>query len=260
MRFDLKLFSELNDEYKSKPLVRRAPVYKKARITQSGNRRAVNLNSKYSLAGKRVIEIGCGRGETCRAIAKAYGCEVVGIDVKRYPHWALSPTDGVELHAMDLSEAAPVGLGLFDFAYSFAVWEHVRHPFAMFKAVHALLKPGASFHFIANLYRGPKASHRYRQVYFPWPHLLFADEVFEEYYVSIGQEPQRAAWVNQLSIADYFRYFEMVGFECCDVKYDVTPIDEPFYQRFEDKLSRFPRFDLERDFIHATLTKGHPST
>src|SRR5687767_5340865 len=70
MRFDLELFSELNEEYKSRPVVRRAPVYKKANITHSGNRRAATLNSKYSLAGKRVIEIGCGRGETCRAIAK----------------------------------------------------------------------------------------------------------------------------------------------------------------------------------------------
>ena len=26
--------------------------------------------------------------------------------------------------------------------------------------------------------RGPKASHRYRWVNFPWPHLLFTDEVF----------------------------------------------------------------------------------
>ncbi|MGH8241716.1 MAG: class I SAM-dependent methyltransferase [Steroidobacteraceae bacterium] len=259
MRFDLKLFSELNVEYKSKPLVRRPPVYKKSRIAQSGNRRAATLNSKYSLSGKRVVEIGCGRGETCRAIAKACGCEIVGIDIERYPHWEGSPTDGVTLLQADLSKGVPAGLGLFDFACSFAVWEHVRHPFAMLKAVHGLLKPGASFHFIANLYRGPKASHRYRQVYFPWPHLLFADEVFEDYYVSIGQKPQRAAWVNQLSIADYFRYFDMVGFECRDVRYDMTPIDEPFYQRFEDKLSRFPRFDLERDFIHATLTRGRRS-
>lgn len=255
MRFDLRLFANLNEEYKSKPLVRRAPVYKQANLTRSGNRRAATLNSKYSLAGKRVIEIGCGRGETCSAIAKSYGCEVVGIDIKRYPYWEQNRTNGVTLHALDLSEGAPADLGLFDFACSFAVWEHVRHPFAMLKAVHALLKPGASFNFIANLYRGPKASHRYRRVYFPWPHLLFADEVFEDYYVSIGQEPQRAAWVNQLSIADYFRYFDIVGFECRDVKYDMTPIDEPFYQRFEDKLSRFPRFDLERDFIHATLIR-----
>ena len=27
----------------------------------------------------------------------------------------------------------------------------------------------------------PTASHRYREVFFPWPHLLFADEVFEEF-------------------------------------------------------------------------------
>jgi SAM-dependent methyltransferase len=156
----------------------------------------------------------------------------------------------------DLSEGvAALAPEQFDFAYSNAVWEHVRHPFSMLKAVHGLLKPGATFYIVANLYRGPKASHRYRQVFFPWPHLLFTDEVFEQYYTSIGRPPMRAAWVNRLSIGDYFLYFDLVGFQVAEVSYSMTPIDEPFYQRFSDILERYPRYDLERDFLHAVLVK-----
>lgn len=54
----------------------------------------------------------------------------------------------------------------------------------------------------ANLYRGPQASHRYREVFFPWPHLLFEDGVFEAYYRHIGMRPARPAWFNRLTAAD----------------------------------------------------------
>ena len=107
----------------------------------------------------------------------------------------------------------------------------------------------------ANLYRGPKASHRYRDVFFPWPHLLFSDDVFAEYYVSIGKPANRAAWVNQLSVADYCNYFNLIGFEIRNLSFNKTPIDEAFYRRFADKLERIPRFDLERDFLIALLAR-----
>jgi hypothetical protein len=102
-------------------------------------------------------------------------------------------------------------------------------------------------------------------VFFPWPHLLFSDDVFAEYYVSIGRPANRPAWVNQLSIADYCNYFRLIGFELEGLSFSKTPIDEVFYSRFADRLERIPRFDLERDFLMATLrcldgAGGKPAT
>ena len=65
----------------------------------------------------------------------------------------------------------------------------------------------------------------------------------------------RAAWINQLTIADYLRYFDRLGFKTEAISFSVTPIDETFYRRFADVLERFPRYDLERDFIHAALRR-----
>lgn len=258
MRYDLELFLALNEEYRSKPLVKAPPKYDSSTLVDRGKGRADYINAKIKLSGKRVLEIGCGRGEVCRAVNKHYGCETVGVDITSYSEWEAA-SEGVRLIQVDLAEPNPPDLGTFDVIYSNSVWEHVRHPFTMLKRSYELLKPGGRFLFIANLYRGPMASHRYRDVFFPWPHLLFSDEVFADFYVHSGRSahltPKTASWVNQLSIADYYHYFKLIGFELKHVKFSTTPFDEDFAKRFADKLDRFPRYDLERDFIYATLVK-----
>jgi SAM-dependent methyltransferase len=255
IRYDLNLFKQLHEEYREKPLV--APSlspYDPASLAYRAKSRAQKISSVVPLDGKRILEIGCGRGEVCRAMAEHFNTQAVGVDIERYNEWS-PPVANVELHQIDLTQEPAPDLGLFDGACSFAVWEHVRHPFTLLKRVHAMLKPGAPFYLVANLHRGPQASHRYRYVSFPWPHLLFSDEIFEEFFASIGKTPMGAEWVNQLSIADYYRYFYLVGFDTKEVKFDSTPIDEGFYERFEEKLGRYPRYDLERDFIRAVLVK-----
>lgn len=263
-RFDLELFLELNNEYRSKPLVPEPPKYDAVALAERSARKGAYIDKKAPLRGRRVLEIGCGRGEVCRSLAEHYSCTTVGVDVSTYSQWS-ETRPNVQLLQRDLSQGRTDDLGKFDIIYSNSVWEHVRHPFSMLKAAHGLLADDGNFLLSANLYRGPKASHRYREVYFPWPHLLFSDDVFHDFYDHLAREEPNyrpgtrsskgAAWVNQLSIADYLHYFRLVGFKLVDVRYSMTPIDEPFYQRFADKLERFPRYDLERDFIHAHLRK-----
>jgi hypothetical protein len=121
-----------------------------------------------------------------------------------------------------------------------------------------LLRPGGTFHFIANLYRGPSASHRVKEVHFPWPHLLFTDDTMERYYASLGRKPKRSAWVNRMTAGDYQVLFREVGFEVDSLDYITKPIDEDLYRRFEDILGRYPRRDLERNFIEAVLRRPAP--
>lgn len=253
MKFDLALFQKLNDEFKSKPLVKRPPTYDSTSLADRGGKRAKNTVEKFGFSGSG-LEIGCGRGEVCRAMVDYHNCTMVGVDVVKYPEWDENASNP-SLNVADLSAGDLPDIGPFDFAYSNAVFEHIVHPHAMLKRVFDMLKPGGKFYLSANLYRGPKASHRYREVYFPWPHLLFSDDVFEEFYVALRGKPARAAWVNQLSIADYYNYFRLIGYEVENVSFSKTPINEEFYKRFNDKLSRIPRFDLERDFIFVLLRK-----
>jgi len=73
-----------------------------------------------------------------------------------------------------------------------------------------LLTGDAIFHPRANFYRSAVASHLYRDVYFPWAHLLFTDSVFEEFHRHIGQGAQRPFWANKLTYAEYHRYFDLL--------------------------------------------------
>jgi hypothetical protein len=75
-----------------------------------------------------------------------------------------------------------------------------------------------------------------------------------EYYEKIGRPPSKPAWVNKLISAEYLLYFQHLKFNVNQVWYSETKIDEDFYSRFHDVLERYPRFDLEKDFIHVLLT------
>jgi 2-polyprenyl-3-methyl-5-hydroxy-6-metoxy-1,4-benzoquinol methylase/spore maturation protein CgeB len=251
-RFDLALFLELNEAYRARPLAPAPRCNDPETLASRGTTRARKLVDRFDLKGKSVLEIGCGRGEVARALAAEHACRVVAIDIQRRAEWA--EPNGVDFLVADLTDRTPSELGEFDFIFASSVWEHVRHPYTMLERTKKLLAPHGVFQLSANLYRGPRASHRYREVFFPWPHLLFEDDVFEDFYLHIGMQPARPAWVNYLTAAEYQRYFHLLGYSIQKLEYSITPLDREFYQRFEDRLSRYPIFDLERDFIHVVLT------
>ena len=61
--------------------------------------------------------------------------------------------------------------------------------------------------------------------------------------------------MNKLVAAEYEAYFRLLGFTIDFIDFTMRPFDEPFYARFEDKLGRYPRLDLQRDFITAVVTR-----
>jgi len=114
------------------------------------------------------------------------------------------------------------------------------------------------FYLRANLYRSTVASHRYREVYFPWSHLLFSDEIFEAFYRKILNDPSavvRASWLNELTYAQYLLYFKQIGFRLKKEWLKARELDQEFYQRFEEKLSAYPLFELTHDFFNVVLEK-----
>jgi cyclopropane fatty-acyl-phospholipid synthase-like methyltransferase len=251
--FDLQLFLQLNEEYETKPIVARPRTFDEQSLDEAAAKRLSNVERRVDLSSRRVLEIGSGRGHICRRLADHYGCDVVGVDIKAYDQWDDLRGPDVDLRIHDVSADDNAALGTFDLILSFAVWEHVEHPYAALQGVKELLAPDGRAYIYANLYRGPKASHRYREVYFPWPHLLFTDEVFEEFYLHTIGHRRRSAWVNKLTAAHYTWYFDELDLVPEQLLYSQDTFDAAFYARFEDVLGRYPRFDLSHDFIHAVL-------
>ena len=264
IRYDIDLFVELNEHYsRSSAAVEHASAIKrKDRNPLEDTTKRIAQVDKYLhfKKGMRVLEIGCGRGHLSSLLKQVYGCDVVGVDIRTYPEWEEFQSEGLDLRIHDISAMSNDGLGTFDRIVSLAVWEHMEHPYAGLTAVKDLLKPAGQgeAYISANLYRGPKASHRYREVFFPWPHLLFEDDVFEEFYRRQGRNNVRAAWVNKLTVAHYEMYLRQLDFEVVRQWTTGTPIDEEFYQRFIDKLGRYPRYDLEQDFLHMVIASKRP--
>lgn len=255
--YDCVLFKALNELYAGTPLVPQPREISPGSLFAQADRRIDYLQKIFGhMGGARCLEVGCGRGETAVRLAERCGCQVDGVDIHDYAEWPERQSASVRLHAVDLTAQAPFSPESFDYIISFAVLEHVQKPLAMLEAMYALLKPGGHIYLTANLYRGPMASHRYREVYFPWPHLLFEDEVFMRFYQERdGRRGVTPAWVNKLTHLHYLDKVRNLGFEISKCTYSTKPFDTDFYECFAEKLDRYPKGDLEKDFINLKLRK-----
>lgn len=253
--FDIELLEKLNLEYADKPIVPKPPTYDAAALTASAKRRIGWVHGMVDLREKRTLEVGCGNGFEVWSLAHNLGADAHGVDVVHYGPWDQLTGERVHFACADMSVEHPFEPNSFDRILSFTVWEHVTHPYGMLKAAYEVLKPGGIAWIRVNLFAGPQASHRYRDIYFPWPHLLFTDEVIREWDARHGREPRGSAWVNRLSWLHYDHYVKQLGFEVLRRSFTEVPIDEEFYRRFEDVLCRFPMADLRRDYVLLVLRK-----
>lgn len=118
------------------------------------------INQRVNLAGKRVLDVGCGGGILSEAMAKC-GADVIGIDLGHAPlsvarlHLLESGlnVDYREIAAEDLAESEPHS---FEVITCMEVLEHVPDPAATIAACAALVKPDGHC-FFATLNRNLKS-------------------------------------------------------------------------------------------------------
>ena len=112
------------------------------------------------LAGREVLDVGCGGGLLSEAMARA-GAHVLGIDLSQ------AVLDVAELHALDskvpaqyraiaAEELAQERAGAFDLVTCMEMLEHVPDPASTLSALAALVKPGGDV-IVSTLNRSPLA-------------------------------------------------------------------------------------------------------
>ena len=118
------------------------------------------INARVPLAGRKVIDIGCGGGILAESMARK-GADVTGIDLSEK---ALKVADlhslesGVQLrYQLIAAEAmAQAEAGQYDVVTCMEMLEHVPDPAAIVKAAATLVKPGGKI-FFSTLNRNPKS-------------------------------------------------------------------------------------------------------
>jgi SAM-dependent methyltransferase len=254
-RLDVELFEALNAEYASHPLVPVPPAYDHDVLVSRSAARVERIHREIDLAEKRVLVFGCGHGYEVWFLGHGLGSDAVGVDIVEHGSWETLSGPRSRFVLAELATERPFPSASFDRVISMNVFEHVTHPRATLRALHDLLAPGGVAWIGANLYRGPRASHRYREVFFPWPHLLFGDDVFRAFYRRRGLPEQPSEWVNRLTWEQYRSEILETGFTIRRERLIEAPFDTAFYDRFEPILNRYPVADLMRDFFEIVLEK-----
>ena len=254
-KMDLELLEALNEEYRSRPFFPNPQNLEQHGREDRAHKRLLSVHHSIDLSKKRVLEVGCGAGFEVWLLSHHFSSDAWGVDVSERNAWSVLEDERTHFVCADIGTDSPFDAASFDRIVSFAVLEHVVHPYSLLKEIHRVLKPGGLAWISANLHRGPQASHLYRELFMPFPHLLFTDEVIAQYRQKHSGRNAGASWVNRLTWAQYEDYFHALGFIIRALKFSETPLDEAFYQRFSNVLSRYPRWDLTKDFFHVVIEK-----
>jgi 2-polyprenyl-6-hydroxyphenyl methylase/3-demethylubiquinone-9 3-methyltransferase len=118
------------------------------------------IDERAGLAGKRVLDVGCGGGILSESMALR-GATVTGIDMGEAP-LAVARLHQLESGVqVDYRQITAEGLAAempeqFDVVTCLEMLEHVPDPSSVIRACHALVKPGGQV-FFSTINRNPKA-------------------------------------------------------------------------------------------------------
>jgi 2-polyprenyl-6-hydroxyphenyl methylase / 3-demethylubiquinone-9 3-methyltransferase len=118
------------------------------------------INARAPLAGRKVIDIGCGGGILAESMARK-GADVTGIDLsdkalKVADLHSLESGVAVRYKLIAAEQMAAEEAGQYDVVTCMEMLEHVPDPAAIVKAAATLVKPGGKV-FFSTLNRNPKA-------------------------------------------------------------------------------------------------------
>jgi 2-polyprenyl-6-hydroxyphenyl methylase / 3-demethylubiquinone-9 3-methyltransferase len=122
--------------------------------------RAQFVAERAALAGARVLDVGCGGGLLCEALARA-GAEVTGIDlapgmIEVARLHAAAQNLKIDYRLQDAQELAAAAPGAFDIVTCMEMLEHVPRPAATIAALARLVRPRGAL-FVSTINRNLKS-------------------------------------------------------------------------------------------------------
>jgi SAM-dependent methyltransferase len=219
------------------------------------------------LAGRKIMDFGCGLGELAAGLAFAEPtAQVVGVEVTDQPSGLAATLEGAGLAPPPNLSFREVPLGEvgdedgFDLIVSWSVFEHIQRN--QFDAVMARLKTrlrpgGLLFMQVSPLFFSPEGSHFWALGYTEWQHLTRElSEVREDLDASALNERQRELhWklflrLNRFTAPDFERRLTAAGYSVLRRQIDRTDREPP-----AELLTAYDREALQTEQIVLLLQR-----
>jgi len=230
--------------------------YEESERLERAKKRLQAVDKIIGLTNQKVLEIGCGYGESCYQLATEFKSEVVGTEIMTHKSWSNYQTNNLTLIEANLEKILSIyGENYFDRIISFVVWEHVENPYQLLELCQRLLKPSGKKYLHAYLYGWPRLSHL-SDVYKnkPWAHLLYSHDEMKKIH---GKELPWYFWCNRLSIHHYKFYFRKLGFLINHENHITEPVETVTSEDDKKILNLYPSTDLKIHGIQFGLEFDH---
>lgn len=137
------------------------------------------LEPAGDLAGKRILDIGCGLGGKTVAYGEGGAAQVFGTDLS--PEFTSSSAAYAGEKEISYAwgfftsdaSSLPVGNAAFDTVVANDTMEHFSEPEQALAEMVRITKPGGAIWIFFTPYYSPLGSHLYDYIFIPWCHLLF---------------------------------------------------------------------------------------
>lgn len=165
-----------------------------------------------ALAGKTVIDFGCGDGQQAVAMARATpDCRVIGLDIQQ-KHLDRAQQRARHADLKDRCTFAMTTDERADLIVSFDAFEHFSDPLAILNIMSKLLKPsGEVLVSFGPTWLHPYGGHLFSV--FPWAHLIFTEQALIKWRARFRTDGAQSfgevdGGLNQMRIARFERLVE----------------------------------------------------
>lgn len=197
------------------------------------------LEPAGDLAGKRLLDVGCGLGGKTVAYgeggaAEAYGTDLSAANAEASARFAGSGERSFRW-GFFVSDAArlPAAGDVFDVVVANDAMEHFAEPAAALGEMARVTKPGGAIWVFFTPHFSPLGSHLYDYLYTPWCHLLFRRGDLE---LAVGEVlrrrfPERSRGEIESKTMEVMRSYD-------------TELNRMSVGRFRRIVSRFPELEV----------------
>ena len=224
-------------------------------VPESASRGVYEGNSKLAIllgedffariAGKVVVDFGCGEGSDAIEMAQKGAKRVIGIDI-REEVLQVGRQKAIVAGVQDRCIFASSTEELADFVVSLDAFEHFADPAGILCLMHALLKPtGEALLSFGPTWYHPMGGHLFS--IFPWSHVIFGEKALIDWRATFRDDgatrfSEVAGGLNQMTIARFEEYvaaspLKFAALEPVPIK-KLRPLHNRFTREFTTAIVR----------------------